>query len=168
MKNISLFLVAVALLASPGFSDEPCPRPNRVIFKRDIVGLWMMGQSLCDGSESLPIVTTNDSGWGNYRFERGVRTWIYGNHVAMPEDRRDEQFTFVPLTAAKNGGLGETIANGLADHLKAASSDSDRNKLSRQIEAPHFLTAYAGQGGRFIDELSIVDQSTDPRTPKSR
>jgi len=128
----------------------------------------MMGQSLCDGSESLPLVTPSDSGWGNYMFKRGVRTWVYGDHVANPAERPDKQFTFVPLNATKNGGLGETIANGLADHLKAASTRSERNSIARETKAPHFLTAYAGQGGRFIDELSNVDQSTDARTPISR
>jgi hypothetical protein len=141
---------------------------DRVVLREGIVGLWMIGQSLCDGSESLPIVTPNDSGWENYRFKRGVRTWVYGNHVARPEERPDEQFVFVHLTATKNGGLGETIANGLADHLKAASFGSDSNVAALDAKAPHFLTAYAGQGGRFIDELSWVDQSTDPRTPATR
>lgn len=168
MKNLSLFMTAVALLVTPCRSDEPSLPSNRVVLKRDIVGLWMMGQSLCDGSESLPIVTPTDTGWGNYRFIRGVRTWVYGDHVSMPKERPAEQFGFTPLTANKYGGLGETIANGLADHLIAASSRSDRNRISREKESPHFLTAYAGQGGRFIDELSSVDQSADPRTPTSR
>jgi hypothetical protein len=168
MKNLSLLVAAVALLATQCHSDEPGFSPDPTVIKRGIVGLWMMGQSLCDGSESLPIVTPTDTGWGNYRFKRGVRTWVYGDHVSTPEERPAEQFGFTPLTAKKYGGLGETIANGLADHLKAASTRSDRNRISREKEAPHFLTAYAGQGGRFIDELSHVDQSTDPRTPTSR
>jgi len=168
MKNLSLFVAAVALLATQCHSDEPGFSPDPTVIKRGIVGLWMMGQSLCDGSESLPIVTPTDTGWGNYRFKRGVRTWVYGDHVSTPEERPAEQFGFTPLTAKKYGGLGETIANGLADHLKAASTRSDRHRISREKEAPHFLTAYAGQGGRFIDELSDVDQSTDPRTPTSR
>jgi hypothetical protein len=128
-----------------------------------IAGLWLMGQSLCDGSESVPIVTPTDSGWGNYRFSRGVRTWVYGDHGATPEERLAEQFAFVPLTATDNGGLGETIANGLADHLKAASVGLDRTRA--QAESPRYLVAYAGQGGRTIGELSAADESTDPRTP---
>ena len=35
---------------------------------RTISGLWMMGQSLCDGSESLPVVSTKDTGFGNLMF----------------------------------------------------------------------------------------------------
>jgi hypothetical protein len=169
VKHILLLVAAVALPATHCFCDEtPNPPLDRLVLKKQIVGMWMMGQSLCDGSESLPIVTPSDSGWGNYRFKRGVRTWVYGDHCDNPAERPKEQFTFVTLTATKNGGLGETIANGLADHLKAASSSSGRNKVTRTPKAPHFLTAYAGQGGRLIDELSWIDQSTDSRTPTSR
>ncbi len=165
MKPLSLIVVFIAFQATQCFSHEPPTSPPN---RKNIIGLWMMGQSLCDGSESLPLVTPTDAGWGNYRFKRGVRTWVYGDHVAKPELRPDEQFAFVPLTATKNGGLGETIANGLADHLRAASSRSEANTITQQVIAPHFLAAYAGQGGRFIDELSSVDQSTDPLTPTSR
>ncbi|MGZ0171216.1 MAG: phosphate ABC transporter substrate-binding protein [Planctomycetales bacterium] len=194
MKHLLPFVAVVALLATHCFSDEKPNRPSdRVVLKKQIVGLWMMGQSLCDGSESLPLVTPSDSGWGNYMFKRGVRTWVYGDHVAKPEQRPGEQFSFVPLTATKNGGLGETIANGLADHLKSAAwpqqiradarkrsvvdlergvrDDGDlveKTLTQPQTKPPHFLAAYAGQGGRFIDELSWVDQSTDPRTPVTR
>jgi len=119
-----------------------------------------MGQSLCEGAESLPIVTPADTGWGNYAFRRGVRTWSYGDHMSDPERRRDEQFALAPLTAAISGGLGETIANGFADHLKATLAPA------RKDGPPHFLVAYAGQGGRQIDELSSTDHATDPRTPE--
>ena len=170
MKHLLPFVAVVALLATHCFSDEkPKPAAKEVFRKNHITGLWMMGQSLCDGSESLPLVTPSDSGWGNYMFKRGVRTWVYGDHVAKPEERPGEQFSFVPLTATKNGGLGETIANGLADHLKSRSfAAADLNLARLKTKAPHFLAAYAGQGGRLIDELSSVDQSTDPRTPTSR
>jgi hypothetical protein len=131
-----------------------------------IAGLWLMGQSLCDGSESLPVVTTGDTGWGNYAFQCGVRTWLPKNHSATPEKRPAEQFQWVPLRAQTNGGLGETVANGLADHLKAALMG-----MKQGIEkngSPHFLVACAGQGGRQIQELSSADLTTDPRTPESR
>jgi len=128
-----------------------------------IMGLWLMGQSLCEGSQSLPIVTSKDPGHGNYAFRRGVRTWILGDHSADPEHRSNDQFAFVPLTAAVYGGLGETIANGLADHLRETLLKPDQ--ASVRGEAPHFLVAYAGQGGRTIEELSAADESTDSRTP---
>lgn len=121
-----------------------------------------MGQSLCEGSESLPLVTTTPSPWGNLMFQRGVRTWASGSWAARPEGRPAEDFALVPLRASMNGGTGETIANGLADHLKATLPGA----ASRPGQAPHYLVAYAGQGGRGIEELSIADQSADPRTPQ--
>ena len=157
MKHVSIFVI-ILLGTQCSCEETHGPSSDRLSPSDGIVGLWMMGQSLCDGSESLPIVTPTDSGWGNYRFRRGVRTWIQGDHSAKPGNRPEDQFRFVPLTATRYGGLGETIANGLADHLTASA-----NK-----EPPVFLTAYAGQGGRFIDELSSLDQSTDSRTPKLR
>lgn len=161
-------MAVVVLLTTRCFSDENTSSRSDRVFKKDIVGLWLMGQSLCEGAESLPLVTPNDPGWGNLMFQRGVRTWHYGDHCDKPEERPDAQFSFVPLRATKNGGLGETIANGLADHLKANLLGSPHTKARLKTETPHFLTAYAGQGGRFIDELSSVDQSTDSRTPISR
>ncbi len=170
MKNLSLFVAVatVALLVTHCRSAEQIPRSDRPVLKDQIIGLWMMGQSLCDGTESLPIVTPTDTGRGNYRFKRGIRTWVYGDHAASPQERPDEQFSFVPLTATKYGGLGETIANGLADHLKTGLLGTSHDHVELAKKTPHFLAAYAGQGGRFIDELSKVDQSTDPRTPNSR
>lgn len=156
MKKLFLLFIAVSVsLAIHGFSEEPSQ--GGLVRENDIAGLWLMGQSLCEGSQSLPIVTSTDSKWGNYRFKCGVRTWAIGDFSNDPEARPDEQFVFVPLAAKKSGGLGETIANGFADHLKATLPKS----------AP-FLVAYAGQGGRMIDELSEIDQSTDSRTPESR
>ena len=125
----------------------------------DISGIWMMGQSLGDGSESLPVVSTESSTWGNLMFQRGVRTWLAKDNSATPEKRPDDLFHLVPLKATVNGGLGETVANGMADHLKAASDAKD---------APVYLVACAGQGGRQIQELSSADLSVDERTPESR
>ncbi|QDT34853.1 phosphate ABC transporter substrate-binding protein [Thalassoglobus polymorphus] len=162
MKQLCASFLIVVMFTTHCFSEE---QPT---LKADIVGLWMMGQSLCEGAESLPVVTPTDQGWGNYRFKRGVRTWMYGDHCQTPEDRSEEQFKFVPLSATKHGGLGETIANGLADHLKSQFTAPKLSKDKSKAASPHFLTAYAGQGGRLIDELSSIDQSTDPRTPESR
>src|SRR5437868_4035017 len=113
LLHLSTTVFALLLSAARGEA------PNDNNLKTPVTGLWLMGQSLCDGSESLPLVTTADPGWGNYSFKRGVRTWIYGDHGAKPEERPVDQFALVPLRAAVNGGLGETIASGLADHLKA-------------------------------------------------
>ncbi len=123
----------------------------------DITGIWMMGQSLCDGSESLPVVSSEGSKWGNLMFQRSVRTWLAKDNSAKPEKRPDESFRLVPLRATVNGGLGETVANGMADHL------SSQQKLPTR-----YLVACAGQGGRQIQELSSADLSVDKRTPESR
>jgi len=131
-----------------------------------LAGIWMMGQSLGDGSESLPLVTPDDTGWGNLAFKRGVRTWLPGPDAAKPEQRPADLFEFVPLRAEANGGLGETVANGLADHLKSALVAKEMRP--DRTTSPHFLVAFAGQGGRQIRELSPADLSTDPRTPESR
>jgi hypothetical protein len=131
-----------------------------------VAGIWMMGQSLGDGSESLPLVTPDDTGWGNLAFRRGVRTWLPGAEAAKPEQRGADQFELVPLRAEANGGLGETVANGLADHLKAALVA--REDRPDKTTSPQYLVAFAGQGGRQIQELSPADLSTDPRTPESR
>lgn len=66
-------------------------------------------------------------------------------------------FELVPLKATANGVLGKTVANGLADHLKAALVGAKKNG------PPYFLVACAGQSRRQIQELS-----TDERTPESR
>ena len=123
----------------------------------DLCGIWMMGQSLCDGSESLPVVSEKGSAWGNLMFQRGVRTWLAKDNSATPEKRGAEQFQLVPLRATVNGGLGETVANGMADHLS-----------SQQQVPANYLVACAGQGGRQIQELSSADLSVDERTPESR
>ena len=169
MKHLTFFIALVVFSAMACFADEKSKTTaDRPALKQDIVGLWLMGQSLCEGAESLPLVTPTDGGSGNLMFQRGVRTWSYGKFCDKPQERPAQQFSFVPLAATKNGGLGETIANGLADHLKARAFRSQLNESKLKTDAPHFLAAYAGQGGRFIDELSSLDQSTDPRTPKSR
>lgn len=131
-----------------------------------ISGIWMMGQSLCDGSESLPVVTSEDTGWGNLTFQRGVRTWLPKDNSATPDLRPAELFKFAPLLAQTNGGLGETVANGMADHWQSARLGNDKARAAHG--ASRFLVACAGQGGRQIQELSIADLSTDPRTPESR
>ena len=161
----------VAVLVSPGSCDEAQPQTPTAVcsaLEQDIVGLWMMGQSLCEGAESVPIVTSTDSGWGNLMFNSGVRTWAVRQHSMEPEKRPDDQFTFQPLTATQSGGLGETIANGMADHLSSRLITKEQLSAHPHTRKPHFLVTYAGQGGRLIDELSSIDQSNDARTPENR
>lgn len=164
-KPLTAALVLLPLLAFAQTPERPGSERGALILQTPIVGLWLMGQSLCDGSESLPIVTTQDTGWGNLAFRRGVRTWLQADHGATPEQRAKEGFEFVPLKATANGGLGETIANGLADHLKATLFKLSPSQAKAKTAPPHFLVAYAGQGGRMIEELALADESADPRTP---
>ena len=149
--------ISVSLMGASLMADEARP---------SVVGFWLMGQSLCDGSESLPLVSPEDAGWGNLSFRRGVRTWLPNAEAATPQKRTAESFELVPLRAEANGGLGETVANGLADHLK--SSFLTMTLKGGRSGSPHYLVACAGQGGRQIQELSPADLSTDPRTPESR
>ena len=156
MRSLCASLCFPLALLSPTVAEE----------KPALAGIWMMGQSLGDGSESLPLVTPEDTGWGNLAFRRGVRTWLPGADAASPEKRPADSFDLVPLRAEANGGLGETVANGLADHLKAALVAKERRP--DKTTSPRYLVAFAGQGGRQIQELSAADLSTDPRTPESR
>ncbi len=146
LRLAALLLVVPSLLSA---AQEPW---------YDLNGLWLMGQSLAEGAESIPIVTSQSRNAGTFSFRRGVRTWRMDSNSLVPEQRPDSDFQLVPLVASTNGSLGETIANGLADHLRASLS----------TPAPEFLVAYAGQGGRFIDELSWEDQGLDERTPEHR
>ncbi len=133
---------------------------NAAAFDSGICGLWIMGQSLAEGAESVPIVSEKSLDPANLRFRRGVRTWAGPDRG--PATRPESDFELTPLSATTQGNLGETVANGMADHLrKAIAGDGGR-------KTPGFLVAYAGQGGRYIDELSIVDQAADPRTPENR
>ncbi len=60
MKKLFLLFIAVSVsLAIHGFSEEPSQ--GGLVRENDIVGLWLMGQSLCEGSQSLPIVTSTDN-----------------------------------------------------------------------------------------------------------
>lgn len=112
------------------------------------------------------MVTGADGGWGNLAFARGVRTWLPNDHPATPEQRAADAFKLVPLQAQANGGLGETVANGIADHWQSARMTNDKARAAKS--SSRFLVACAGQGGRQIQELSIADISTDARTPESR
>ena len=88
MKTTDTLLMGIAatLLFSPCIAFAQQPQTN-VLKQAQIAGLWLMGQSLCDGSESLPIVTMADPGWGNLAFKRGVRTWTQADHGSTPEQR---------------------------------------------------------------------------------
>jgi hypothetical protein len=122
----------------------------------DINHIIHIGQSLGAGEHSLPIVTDSSTGFNNFSFKMGIHTWnrFDGAH---PELRDSTYFTFIPLTAHERGHEGETIANGLCDHLKSTSKSFFDKDFS-------FLFSFSGQGGRLLRELDkIHDHSADPR-----
>jgi hypothetical protein len=121
-----------------------------------------MGQSLGGGEQSFPLVTDYNTGFGNLKFSMGTNTWANNYYPDRPGLRAAENFRWVPLTAQKRGGEGETIANGLCDHL----SQSVQNVNSKNL---HFLFSYAGEGGRYLRELDKRhDDAKDPRAGKRR
>lgn len=123
----------------------------------DINHIVHMGQSLGGGEQSLPVVTDSATGFGNIKFKTGTSTWTYNYYPDRPELRAADRFSFVPLTAQVRGAEGETIANGLCDHLKQFLQHSPD-------AAARFLFSYAGQGGRYLRELNKRnDDAKDPR-----
>ena len=165
----TMILIGLFFMVTSRASDEPSARQsfsgvnNGCNLRSEVIGLWLMGQSLGTGAESLPLVSHQDAGFGSYMFRRGVRTWR-SDDGGKPEERSESLFDFTPLMAQKRGGEGETIANGMADHLKAMLvRNSSVTGMSSRVASPHFLVASAAQGGRYIDELSSVDQAADPR-----
>ena len=128
-----------------------------------INGLWIMGQSLGGGWEGLPLVTTATTAWGNLMFSRGVRTWLLGDHVADPQNRGPLTMQFAPmLEIGTSTGLGETIAHGMADHIKThATGRYGVNPAS----APVFMPAYSGWSSRQIQELTSANEETNVLEP---
>lgn len=116
-----------------------------------------MGQSLGAGEHSLPIVTDSATGYGNLSFKMGTHTWQRGYMEGTPELRDPKKFSFITLTAWERGHEGETIGNGLCDHLKKTSKKYSKTDFK-------FLFSFSGQGGRLIRELDkIHDDAKDPR-----
>lgn len=118
-----------------------------------------MGQSLGSGDDAFPLVTTADTGFGNFQFTRGVHTWreqdtAYGQ---SPQLRPDSDFSLVPIIAGERAtSTGETIASGLVDTLKASISPSIDTR---------FLFSFSGIGSKRLRDLDKDhDDTTDPRS----
>ncbi len=123
----------------------------------DVNHIILVGQSLGAAEHSLPIVTDSPTGYGNLRFKIGTHTWKRGYLENQPERRDSTLFAFVPLTAVERGHEGETIGNGLCDHLKSSTSGFSKKDFS-------FLFSFTGEGSRLIRELDKVhDDAKDPR-----
>lgn len=123
----------------------------------DINHIIHIGQSLGAGEQALPIVTDSATGYGNLMFKMGTHTWKRGYLENQPERRDSTFFAFVPLTGVERGHEGETIGNGLCDHLKNSTKDAVTKDF-------HFLFSFTGEGGRLIRELDKAhDDAKDPR-----
>lgn len=120
------------------------------------------GQSLAAGEEATPVATTAPSPFGNLKFERGIATWQDRERNADPANRPARYFERGLLQPDGGGGYyGETIANGIADHL---SSRIDTEAGREAVERHRFLFSYHGQGNRLIRELDKRhDEAKDPR-----
>jgi hypothetical protein len=120
------------------------------------------GQSLAAGEEATPIATRTPSPYGNVRFERGITTWSGRDKYRDPTARNDKGFELLPLQPEVDGEYyGETIANGMTDHLSAQIEGQGGKTAALQHR---FLFSYHGQGNRLIRELDKRhDDAKDPR-----
>lgn len=125
----------------------------------DIIHVIVYGQSLGEGAESLPVMSTAQTGHAAFKFVRGVRTWKLDAYKLDPAGRPSGDFALTPLTEAQDGAVGETIATAMAATLKEFICGP--NSPVRRDGAPQILVTFAGRGGRFLDELSKVPVQPD-------
>lgn len=125
----------------------------------DIIHVVVYGQSLGEGAESLPVMSTAQTGHGAFKFVRGVRTWKVDAYKLNPAGRPDGDFVLTPLLEVQDGAVGETIATAMAATLKEFICGP--NSPVRRDSAPQILVTFAGRGGRFLDELSKVPVQPD-------
>lgn len=120
-----------------------------------------LGQSLGSGEDSFPILTTTDTGYGNFQFARGIHTWREGQpeYCRAPWLRPDSEFSMVPITGGEPiNGTGETIASGLVDSL--------RSMLPIKTDT-RFLFSFSGIGSKRLRDLDKDhDDTTDVRSTR--
>lgn len=125
----------------------------------ELLHILFLGQSNAAADQAQPIISTTVTGWGSYRFARGVATWSATDNAATPAGRAAAGFALSPLTAS---GV-ETRANGLADAYKSRLANASRYSAKDQTASPHILTSFSGLGSRRLTELGPVnDGGTDP------
>lgn len=118
----------------------------------DIVHIILRGQSLWQGAESVPAISTPALGYGGLMFGGyGVRSWDYLAFPLNPELRPDTKFNLVPLAESDNGGVGETVASGLVAQLK--DMIVGHYKTGNRATGQQFLVTFPDQGGRLLDEI---------------
>lgn len=125
----------------------------------DIIHIIVYGQSLGEGAESLPVMSTAQTGHSAYKFVRGVRTFKLDTYALNPTGRPGSDFALTPLFEAQDGSVGETIATAMAATLKEFVCGPN-SPVARTV-APQILVTFAGRGGRFLDELSKAPVQPD-------
>ncbi|HIP48938.1 MAG TPA: hypothetical protein EYG92_08250 [Lutibacter sp.] len=121
----------------------------------EILHIVHTGQSLGAGSQSLPLVSDSITNPRNLKFKIGTHTWANTYYPDKPELRKDSLFQLTPLSSQRRVVEGETIANGVCDHI------TNTAKLNKQTK---LLFSYAGEGGRYLRELDKQhDDAKDPR-----
>jgi len=118
-----------------------------------LIHIPLLGQSNMAADQSTPPLSTSATGWGNYRFVRGVQTWVSADNATTPASRASSDFELTALTA----GTVETRANGLADAYKAALNNASRYSPDDQTGSPHMLISFSGIGSRRLTDLGPVD-----------
>lgn len=119
----------------------------------ELIHIPLLGQSNMSGDDAKPSLSLAATGWGNYRFARGVATWSAADNPTTPGERSAGGFKLQPLTA----GAVESRANALADAYKAKLLGAGRFSVSHAEASPKVLMSYAGVGGRKLTELGPVD-----------
>jgi uncharacterized cupin superfamily protein len=129
----------------------------------DVMHVILHGQSLGEGDQSLPIITTADTGYGNYQFTRGIQTWNTADNAITPQNRAAADFTFTPITGnSAFAGVGETTLPAICDSLKNGILGKTTNNIA--TSKPHLLGSYGARGGTSLVELSSEDTGrTDVR-----
>lgn len=163
MKTIITLILTQAILLSIVMKNHSVQENKLLNYElSDINHIIHLGQSLAAGEQSLPIVTDSTTGFGNFKFAFGTHTWNNNYYPDQPELRDMKNFSFVPLTAQQRGAEGETIANGICDHLTQTIGNLFH------IDA-RFLFSYSGQGGRYLRELDKRhDDAKDQRAGNRR
>lgn len=119
----------------------------------EVIHIPMLGQSNSTADDSKPPLSIAPTGWGNYRFARGVATWDRLDNPTTPELRPSDAFKLQPLTAA----VVETRANALADAYKAKLLGASRFSGGHAEVSPKVLISSAGVGGRKLTEVGPID-----------
>jgi hypothetical protein len=124
-----------------------------------LVHILHMGQSLGSGDDAFPVVTTTDTGFGNFQFRRGVHTWHLDQpaYCSAPQTRPASDFELASIIGGEIAtSTGETIASGLADSLKYSTGLGDNT---------HYLFSFEGIGNKRLRDLDkLHDDTSDPRS----